>query len=369
MADRRPLIVLAVLALLFLIVASLLSRGSAEVVVAADGGVAKAPRKERVVYPRDKKRVRVTRKLDDPRPPDERKRALDTLQRAVLADDRYGAVFVEANAIRHAPLMEAILRCRQDEALGGLAQMKEELGIDPLEDLDRVGFNGELFAASGFFQELKVPDEAGPGEAYGDGARLWRVQDDDGTNVTFARVDNGLLLSSTDEAAIKRAIDRAEGRAQGSAQPPSGLGEAELYGTVPSSFLQQLAGGTKDPTAARIAELVSSTAVRMNVAHDAAISLDVATKDETSSEELEKTINGGLALLRARAEQQGEHDVAALLDQARVERAEGGGLLLDVAVPGEFLLKSMGCGPDGTPLAGARPKAQAQAPAPPLQSR
>lgn len=367
MADRRPLIVLGVLALLLLIVASLLSRGSAEVVVAADGGVAKAPRKERVIYPRDKKRVRVTRQLDDPRPPEERKRALDTLQRAVLADDRHGAVFVEANAIRHSPLMEKILRCREEEATGGLAQMKEELGIDPLEDLDRIGFNGEVFAASGFFQELKVPAEAGPGEAYGNGARLWRVQDDDGTTVTFAQVDSGLLLSGTDDAAIKRAVDRAEGRAQGAAAPPTGLGEAELYGTLPGSFLAQLAAGTNDPTAARIAELVASTTVRMNVAHDAAVSLDVATKDETSSEELEKSLNGGLALLRARAEQQGEHDVAALLDQARLERAEGGGLLLDVAVPGEFLLKSMGCGPDGTPLSGARSKAQATAPAP--QSR
>ena len=98
----------------------------------------------------------------------------------------------------------------------------------------------------------------------------------------------------------------------------------------------------------------------MNVGADAALSLDVATKDEASSDELEKTINGGLALVRARAEQQGERDVAMMLDQARVERAEGGGLMFDVAVPGEFLLKTMGCGPDGTPLAGARPKAQAQ---------
>ncbi len=362
MADRRPLIVLAVLALALLIVASLLSRGSADVVAAPDGGVTKAPRKERVIYPRDKKRVRVTRQVDDPRPPDERKRALDTLQRAVLADDRNGAVFVEANAIRHSPLMEKILRCREDEALGGLAQMKEELGIDPLQDLDRVGFNGELFAASGFFQELKVPAEVGPGEAYGDGARLWQVPDDSGVTVTFAQVDGGLLLSGTDEAAIKRAIDRAEGRAQGSAAQPAGLGEAELYGTVPGTLLQELAGGTKDPTALRIAELVTTTALRMNVAHDAALSLDVATKDEASSEELEKAINGGLALLRARAEQQGEHDVAALLDQARVERADGGGLLLDVAVPGEFLLKSMGCGPDGAPLPGAGKKARVKAP-------
>ncbi|MBI1944739.1 MAG: hypothetical protein HYS27_03530 [Deltaproteobacteria bacterium] len=360
MADRRPLIVLAVLAVLLLIAASLLSRGSADVVVASDGGVTKAPRKERVIYPRDKKRVRVTRQIDDTRPAEERKRALDGLQRSVLADDGKGAVFIEANAIRHSPLMEKILRCRQDEATGGLQQMKEELGIDPLEDLDRVGFNGEVFAASGFFQNMKVPEEVGPGESYGDKAKLWRMQGDDGGSVVFAQVDNGLLLSGADEASVKRAVDRAEGRAPSSPTPPAGLGEAELYGTLPGAFLQELAGGTKDPTAARIAELVVSSSVRMNVGTDAALSLDVATKDEASSEELEKTINGGLALVRARAEQQGERDVAVMLDQARVERAEGGGLMLDVAVPGEFLLKTMGCGPDGTPLAGAKPKGQAQ---------
>ena len=148
------------------------------------------------------------------------------------------------------------------------------------------------------------------------------------------------------------------GSSAANAAPPAGLGEAELYGTLPGSFLVELAGGTKDPMVARIAELVVSSSVRMNVGQDAALSLDVATKDDASSEELEKTLNGGLALLRAQAEQKGERDVATMLDQARVERAEGGGLMLDVAVPGEFLLKSMGCGPDGTPLAGAAPRAK-----------
>ena len=75
---------------------------------------------------------------------------------------------------------------------------------------------------------------------------------------------------------------------------------------------------------------------------------------EGTSDELEKSLNGGLALLRAQAEQKGERDVAVLLDQARVERAEGGGLMFDVAVPGDFLLKSLGCGPDGAPLPGAQ---------------
>lgn len=355
MTDRRPLIVLAVLAVLLLIAASLLSRGSADVVVAGpDGGVDKPSRKERVVYPRDKKRVRATRKLDDPRPAEERKRALDALQRSVLGDESKGSVFIEANAIRHSPLMEKILRCREADANGGLAQMKEELGIDPLEDLDRVGFNGDIFAASGFFEGMKVPEQAGPGEAYGDKARLWHVEGEEGGEVIFARVDNGLLLSGSDEAAIKAAIDRAEGRSSAAAAPPSGLGESELYGTMPGAFLAQLAANTRDPTAARIAELVVSSAIRMNVATDAAVSVDIATKDEASSEELEKTLNGGLALLRAQAEQKGERDVAVLLDQARVERAEGGGLMFDVAVPGDFLLKSLGCGPDGKPIPGAQ---------------
>lgn len=351
MKDRRTLLVLAALALLLLIAASLLSRGSAEVVAAGpDGGVDKPSRKERVIYPRDKKRVRVTRKLDDPRPADERKRSLDALQRSVLGDDKKGAVFIEANAIRHSPLMEKILKCREDDATGGLAQMKEELGIDPLEDVDRIGFNGDVFAASGFFQNMKVPAEAGAGEAYGDKARLWRVPGEKGGEVVFAQVDQGLLLSGADEAAVKAAVDRAEGRGTTSGATPAGLGEAELYGTVPGAFLGQLAAGTRDPTAARIAELVVSSSVRMNVGQDAALSLDVATRDEAASEELEKTLNGGLALLRAQAEQKGERDVAVLLDQARLERAEGGGLMFDVAVPGDFLLQSLGCKPDGTPL-------------------
>src|SRR5688572_24120216 len=140
MKASRSVTILAVAALVFLVAAYVLSRSSAE----ADSpkpaeGSARVEKKQRVVYPREQKRLRVSQRPDDPRPAPERQRALDALQRSLLPADSKGVVFVEANALRHAPLMEKILKCRENEAADGLSQLKSELGVDPMEDLDRVG--------------------------------------------------------------------------------------------------------------------------------------------------------------------------------------------------------------------------------------
>jgi hypothetical protein len=42
--------------------------------------------------------------------------------------------------------------------------------------------------------------------------------------------------------------------------------------------------------------------------------------------------------------------MARLLEQARVGDPDGDKFLVDVAVPGEFLLKTLGCDKDGKPL-------------------
>ena len=67
--------------------------------------------------------------------------------------------------------------------------LKNELGIDPTEDIDRIGFDGDVFAASGFFENLKLPPDIGPGTPYGDGARMWTETSPEGEK----GVDNNMF--------------------------------------------------------------------------------------------------------------------------------------------------------------------------------
>jgi hypothetical protein len=353
MKSARPVTIIAIAAVIFLIAAYFLSRGSAEADAPKDVATDSGEKKRRVVYPREQKKLRqVTRNPDDPRPAPERQKALDTLQRSLLSPDNKGVVFVEANALRHAPLMEKILRCRENEAADGLMQLKNELGIDPMEDLDRMGFDGNVFAASGFFEGLKIPPELGEGERYGDSARIWKTKGEDG-DLTFARVGNDLMLTGDTEAEVKAAVDRAEGRAQSGTQMPPGVGESELYGEFGAEFIKNMVGASQDPTAQKIAELVTNSTVRMNVDEDAALSVDLQAVDEKSAQELSKAVGGAFAFLRGEAEKE-DPELAQLLEQARVQPGEGNTFMVDVAVPGEFLLKTMGCDKDGKPVLGAK---------------
>lgn len=60
-----------------------------------------------------------------------------------------------------------------------------------------------------------------------------------------------------------------------------------------------------------------------------------------------------IAAARIQAQEQGNPEVAQLLEQARVIPADDGTFDVDVAVPGEMILNALGCDEDGNPVLGA----------------
>jgi hypothetical protein len=365
--KSRNVLGLVIVAVILMALAYLLSRGSSETGSAADGIQRKAQtqKRERVVYPRDKKPAGEGALAGDRETAAKKRSDLDAMQRALLGPGKKGAIFMEANAIRHAPLMEKILRCREQDSADGLERLKAELGIDASRDLDRIGFDGDVFIASGFFESLKVPPELGEGAAYGDAGRLWKETSDAGEEIVVGRLGDGMLLTGR-EPDVKAAIDRAEGRAEssGADELPPGFGQGEIYGTVGAAFLQSILGDSEDPIAQSVLRLVTSSTVRMSVDEDAALSLDMQAVDDKSAQDLANMVRGGLALLRSEAQSAGDEELAWLLEQARIQPREGGRFDIDLAVPGEVLLRGMGCHPDGTPLPAPPPRVPTEGPAP-----
>lgn len=358
---KRSRVVILVLAVALLVVSAVLTRLSDEAERPEGEATAKAEAKERaagVVFPRDRRARPPTppppTTTGAPAAPERKEAASDPIQRA-MAFPGGGAVFVEVNAIRHSPLVERILACRKDEAMGGMRQMKEQLGVDPLEDVDRMALHEKVFAASGFFDELKLPPEAGEPEAYGDGAQLYRVtnpDDPEGPTTVLGQVGNGLLLLGEDEAEVKAAIDRAEGRGEAGPGLPLEVTRNEVYGRFGPELLTELLGGAgagADPLIARVSEIVTDGTVRILVDDAVSMSLDLETPDATAGEDLAKAIGGALAGARAQAESEGKADLAALLDRARVLRQEDGKFGIDVAVPGDVILDAMGCAEGAAP--------------------
>jgi hypothetical protein len=364
MNKKRAPIVFVLIALVFLGIAYVLSRGSADA-RGPDAGpkVAEKERKQ-VVFPRNRHARKESGALADAQvSPEKKKEVLDQMQRALLPPGGKGAVFVEVNAIRHTPLMEKVLKCRESEMLDGLNAMKNELGIDPMEDLDRVGMMQDVVAASGFFQDFKVPKELGEGSKYGDTGTIWKTKNDDGEDMYFAKVADGMLMTSSNESSLHAAIDRAEGKGPVGEPLDPQLSKAEMYGAVDGALAAQLLGSSGNPQAVALAGAIAQANMRMNMDENVAASFDISGKTPQQGEDLRKALTAALAVARAQAQAQGEDELASLLEQARVDPQSDGNFGLDVAVPGELVLKSMGCDQDGN-----KPAAPPAPPAPPADA-
>lgn len=358
--NRTVLLVVAAA----LVAAGVLSSRCADEAKDPAGQEAKAEAKARadkVVFPRDVRRRRPAPvATGEGSAPIKRSReaGADPIQRAMAFKDG-GAVFVEVNAIRHSELVEKLLACRKDEASDAMQRFKEQVGVDPLEEVDRIALHDDVFAASGFFDELKLPPEAGEPEAYGDDSQLYRIPhpDDPSKTTVVGKVQNGLLLLGEDEAQVKAAVDRAEGRGDDVTPLPPEVTGTEIYGRFGPELLGQLlgggmSGGAGEPLMQRVTEIVTDGTVRVLVDDAVSMSLDLKTNDAAGGEDLAKALGGALAGARQQAESEGNAELAALLDKARVLKQDNGSFGIDLAVPGDTLLEAMGCKEGATAASG-----------------
>jgi hypothetical protein len=260
-----------------------------------------------------------------------------------------GVVFVEVNALRHTRLVEELLMCRGEEASAGLEQLRDKMGIDPLEDVDRLALQDGVMAMSGFFDELVVPEELGAPRAYGEGGELYTLpppSDDEEPAQYLARVGNDLLLVGTDETALKGAIDRAEGRAPAASGLSPEFTQGELYGSLGTAALGSLLDGGRGealPVAALLGRLVEGATVRAYVDDAVSLSFDLDTVGGEEGEDLAKAIGGAIAGARQAALREDNPELAALLEEARVLRQDEGKLGVDLAIPGDMILRAFGC--------------------------
>lgn len=348
--KNRGVVLMLIAGVGLLVVAALLARCGDDRL----GGVT-VPTAKPVEFPRERaareeRAARSARTAPAPSPsPTAPPTPRDRLNRALSSPTKGGAVVFEVNALRHSPLVDALLACRQKQQgdeVAGLDLLKSELGIDLAEDVDRVALDAEVLAVSGFFEKLSLPKDLGEGEAYGDGGRIYTMDDDKGGSMFMAKVGTDLVMTSTDEGELKAAVDRAEGRAEAAPTFPAGVVGGEVYGMVGPELLQGLIGmGGASSDLAGLTSMLTTTQVRMAVDDNAALSLDIGTKGPEEGKELAKALGGVVAMARSQAVADGKPELAAMLEQARVVPRDDGTIAFDVAVPGNDLLKAMGCPP------------------------
>lgn len=283
---------------------------------------------------------------------------LDPLLAALRRKPGESAVVFEANALRHSPIGELAVDCFFQGK--DLDQLRGELGFDPLEDVDRVAFAGEVVLVSGHFGGVDWSHLA-PDARFRPVGEKGRLLDrrEVGRDGAFALWNDELLLAAPSEGALLEAIDRLEGRAQVEPAIDEGSTYGELYGVIGAAQLAKLLPPEQKALAARLEAAAQRIELHVDASGDVAISADVEGPDTQAVGDLGRSLGAALAVARLQAKATGEDDLVELLDLARIQPRDGR-FSLELALPLSLLEKHLGGCRDGRPPAERLPEPEVE---------
>ncbi|MFL5352426.1 hypothetical protein [Archangium sp.] len=264
------------------------------------------------------------------------------------------AVVIEANAIRHSPLGEMLLECLMRREGAELEKFKQQTGVDPLQDLDRMVLTDDGVILSGNFGDKRLKELLASRDAthydYGTGARMYEHSYErtlpDGrverrTAPPVGMWNDQMLVFGKNPNGVKEVIDRVEGR--GPDEPPvisEGSTYGEMYGVISVEQLKKLFPPDQQELASKLAEVAENVELHVDASSDFAMTAQVKGSNADKVTDLGKSLGGVLSLARMKAQAEGEKELAQLLDFAKV-RPEGDEFKLELAVPLEVIKQQL----------------------------
>lgn len=264
------------------------------------------------------------------------------------------AVVIEANAIRNSPIGEMLLECLMRREGAELEKFKQQTGVDPFQDLDRMVLTDDGVILSGNFGDKRLKDLLASKDAthydYGTGARLYEHSYDrtlaDGrvehrTAPPVAMWNDQMLVFGRSSNGVKDVIDRVEGR--GPDEPPvisEGSTYGEMYGVISVEQLKKLFPADQQELATKLAEVAENVELHVDASSDFAMTAQVKGPNADKVTDLGKTLGGALSMARMKAQAEGQKELAQLLDFAAV-RPDGNEFKLELAVPLEVIKQQL----------------------------
>jgi hypothetical protein len=269
--------------------------------------------------------------------PAEPPRLADPVLRAMPAQIKEAAIVVEASALRYSPVGKLLLACFAGKGKLDVDKLKNELGIDPLVDLDRVSMFDDTFLVSGQLAGAKWGEvfKGARQVALNDHTTLWEPPSGGKVSATWREQ---MLIMGDDRPAIEAVVARLEGTAR--AEPPI-IPESESYGEVygavaPEAFAKLLAR-EQPALAERLRQVVTGIGLHVDASHDVGLVLDASGAGQDTVD-FGKAVGSAMALGRLAAAAQGHPDLARILEYARViPDGDGKSFRAELALPLTFL--------------------------------
>lgn len=273
-------------------------------------------------------------------------RPRDPLLTALPSKMERGVMVVEANAIRHSPVGNLLIECLTSRDGGRrLERLRNEVGIDPLEDLDRVAMADDTLMLSGHFEKAKWGQlfaDAGT-QVYGQKGTLYQPtrQDGDAPGFTVGVWDGQMVVLGDTPQDVQATLDRLEGRGlHGEPVLDESQTYGEIYGVLTAAALADMLPQDQQGLAEQLRDAAERIELHVDTTRDVGVVANVTGPDGAKAQDLGKTVGAALSLGRLQAQAQGNTSLAELMDLARIVPGDGD-FRLEVGLPLEVIEKHL----------------------------
>jgi hypothetical protein len=258
----------------------------------------------------------------------------DVALSAAASED--AVVFIEARALLDSSIGQLLADCLDADT--DAQKFIDEMGVDPVVDIERIALSGNTVVVGGDLSGLKrdAVGESGKTSHVGGQGEIF-----DQDEVSMGLWSDELAIISKDRSNILGAIDRIEGRAPFEKGPlPEEQRYGHIYGRLPVSKLLAMLSDADADFVSKLRDAVEDASFHVDLSDGAALVAELRGKDEQTMNALARTLGGALSLLRIKAATEGEKELAELLDSAKV-LPQGTSFTVEVALPFEIVEQAL----------------------------
>jgi hypothetical protein len=224
------------------------------------------------------------------------------------------------------------------EGKRGIDKFQSQLGINPFEDIERVGVSSSrLTILSMRADKLNL-------EALGLSKRTigtnGAIYEQESNRETFGVWGDSLVLVGPDVKSVEEALARIESKDPATPAISEWSMYGDIYGSISPEELAGMLSESESELAEKVRQAVERIDLHVDASEDVAIVADVEGPRRQDIDDLGKSFGAALALGRVRAQGEDDERLAELLEYAAVRPHENR-FSVDVALPFD-VLKEMG---------------------------